>query len=420
MVLVTAMMVLMPLIYLAMIAAAAWGTYWYARHCTFLLRWHGGIGRLYLVQMALYIAPLFTGAVLVLFMVKPLFARRGPRAQPLALNPALEPTLYAFIARICELVGAPMPSRIDLVCDLNASVSFRRGAASLLGNDLVLTIGLPLVAGLNLREFAGVIAHEFGHFTQVFGMRLGYIINHINIWFLRLVYQRDALDLWLDELGGGVDSGSVMLIVTVARLGVWFSRTLLKIPMFLGFGVSCFLMRQGEYHADACAIRVAGGEAVESLLRRLCALGDSMRRAYKEIRATWNLSRKLPDDFPRFLVLQEARTPPAVRQRLQDTLGLNRTGLFDVHPSEGDRIRAARRAGDPGVFHLEQPASILFSHFDVVAKQITHLHYAEDHGLVFGAGNLRPVQEIDAARPAQAESVPAPRGSSQTPRLPRS
>jgi hypothetical protein len=68
MVLVPAMMVLMPLIYLAMIAAAAWGTYWYARHCTFLLRWHGGIGRLYLVQMALYIAPLFTGAVLVLFM----------------------------------------------------------------------------------------------------------------------------------------------------------------------------------------------------------------------------------------------------------------------------------------------------------------------------------------------------------------
>ena len=52
------------------------------------------------------------------------------------MNPALEPALYAFIASICDLVGAPMPQRIDLVCDLNAAASFRRGAASLLGNDL--------------------------------------------------------------------------------------------------------------------------------------------------------------------------------------------------------------------------------------------------------------------------------------------
>ncbi len=37
---------------------------------------------------------------------------------------------------------------------------------SLWGNDLVLTIGLPLVAGLSAKEFAGILAHEFGHFTQ--------------------------------------------------------------------------------------------------------------------------------------------------------------------------------------------------------------------------------------------------------------
>ena len=47
----------------------------------------------------------------------------------------------------------------------------------------MLTIGLPLVAGLSLREFAGIIAHEFGHFTQGFGMRLSYVIRQINGWF---------------------------------------------------------------------------------------------------------------------------------------------------------------------------------------------------------------------------------------------
>jgi hypothetical protein len=147
-----------------------------------------------------------------------------------------------------------------------------------------------------------------------------------------------------------------------------------------------------EYHADACEIRLVGSATFESSTRRLAALADATRRAYKEVRATWNLNRRLPDDFPRFLVRMEARTVPAHRERLQDTLGLARTGLFHTHPSAGDRIRAARRANEPGIFHLEQPAEVLFSHFDVVAKQVTHLHYSEDHGLMFDSTNLRPVE----------------------------
>src|SRR5207237_10899472 len=141
------------------------------------------VPRVYLFKMAIYCAPLFAGVVLVLFMIKPLFAPRARHAQPLALNPAAEPLLFAFISKVCETIGAPFPNRIDLDCHLNASAAFRRGAVSFLGNDLVLTIGLPLVAALSLREFAGVLAHEFGHFTQGFAMRLSYLIRSINAWF---------------------------------------------------------------------------------------------------------------------------------------------------------------------------------------------------------------------------------------------
>jgi len=55
------------------------------------------------------------------------------------------------------------------------------------------------VAGLNLREFAGVLAHEFA-FHPGFGMRLSYVIRGINAWFARVIYQRDEWDLWLAEL----------------------------------------------------------------------------------------------------------------------------------------------------------------------------------------------------------------------------
>jgi hypothetical protein len=147
-----------------------------------------------------------------------------------------------------------------------------------------------------------------------------------------------------------------------------------------------------EYDADSYEIKVAGSLAMESAMRQLAELGPALGQSYKEMRVTWNQSRRLPEDFPAYMLWQHSKLAPAARQRVQDTLGLKRTGLFDTHPSDGDRIRWARQAGDPGVFHLELPASVLFSHFDIVSKQVTHLHYTEDLQLMFDGSNLRPIE----------------------------
>src|SRR5262245_36496024 len=74
-VLVTGMMVVLPLLYLAMIGAAAYGVYAYATHFAFLLKSMVGGVYLYMLKFLLYFTPLFVGVVLVFFMVKPLFAR---------------------------------------------------------------------------------------------------------------------------------------------------------------------------------------------------------------------------------------------------------------------------------------------------------------------------------------------------------
>jgi Zn-dependent protease with chaperone function len=214
------------------------------------------------------------------------------------------------------------------------------------------------------------------------------------------VYQRDAWDLWLEEWSNQVQDFRVMIVVISARMAVGFSRLLLMALMFLRNGVSCFLLRQMEYDADSYEIKFAGSEAFESATRRVAALGQALGKSYKEMRTTWNLSRRVPEDFPAYLVVQEAKLPPAARQKLQDTLGLATTGIFDTHPSDGDRIRRARQAQAPGVFHLDLPAGALFSRFDVVSKQVTQLHYSEDLGLSVDQSNLRPVEPATA--PAQA------------------
>lgn len=385
-VLVTILMLVLPLVYLAMIGAVGWGVYYYATH---FHSWFGGRLRFNLIILVLYLTPLIAGSVLVLFMIKPLFARRASHSQPLALDPGINSTLYAFIARICESVGAPMPKRIDLTCDLNASAGFRRGFGSLFSNDLVLTIGLPLVAGLNLREFAGVVAHEFGHFTQGFGMRLSYVIRSINGWFARVVYERDAWDVALAEAMEESEDGRVMLMIGCVQFCVGCGRVFLAGLMFLGHGVSCFLLRQMEYDADSYEIKVAGSETAERTTVKLRLLTAALEKAYKEIRVGWNNSRRLPEDFPAYFTFQASQLPSALCQKIENTIGLSRTGLFGTHPSDGDRIRKARQADEPGIFHLIQPASILFYDFGIVSRQITMLHYREDIGVDCDESNLR-------------------------------
>jgi Zn-dependent protease with chaperone function len=113
-----------------------------------------------------------------------------------------------------------------------------------------------LVAGLTLPQFAGVLAHEFGHFSQGTGMRLGRTIRGVNAWFHRVVYERDGWDEALQR--GTQEGGWTGLAYLGAQLMVGLGRKLLFGLMVVGHAVSCFLSRQMELDADQYGARVAG------------------------------------------------------------------------------------------------------------------------------------------------------------------
>jgi Zn-dependent protease with chaperone function len=375
-VLVAMVMLLLPLIYIGIVVGVGWFLFQFAAHLLPRLARTGT--SLPFTHGFVVIAILVSGVVTLFFLVKPLFARRAPHAQPLALNPEVEPVLFAFIARVCDAVGAPRPTRVDLDCQLNASAGFRRGALSFGGDDLVLTIGLPLVAGLNLRGFAGVLAHEFGHFTQGAGMRLFYLVRRINSWFARLVYERDAFDVALEEWAAEAEHLGSVIVLQAARFGVGSSRLLLRLPMYLGLAVSAFLSRQMEYDADGYEIRLAGSDTFAATAVRLALLERARHRAYEVLRTFWQQHHRLPDHFPAFLLDQETRLDRYVRARTETALRAGQTGFLDTHPSFADRVRRARAAAAPGLFHHDGPATALFADFDAVARQVTFLHYTDD------------------------------------------
>ena len=415
--LVTLTMVLLPVVYIALTALAGYGVYLFATdYFPEIWAWHvpGRYG--VLLKFICSFTPLLVGGIIALFMVKPIFARQQKRMQPITLNPEHEPLFATFVQRICAIVGAPPPREIHLDCEVNAAAGFRRGFRSFLGDDLVLTVGLPLVAGLSMRELAGVVAHEFGHFTQGAAMRLSYIIRRVNHWFARVIYGRDSWDAALEEWSQ-TDTWWVSLMVGSARVGVWFSRLILKGLMYFGHAICSFLMRQMEFDADRCAAEVAGSDAVEQTAIRLRELGMTMHNLQRDILKTWNTSHRLPDNVPMLVGHHFSRIPDATRQELANSIVGEKTSWHDTHPCDLDRVLAARRLAAPGLFTEDAPALELFENFSSLGKFVTLAHYEDDLEIPTTEDFLIPVDAV--LNPATPAPPPQPVEQKPIPQAPR-
>lgn len=399
---VTVTMVLLPLIYLGIVAGAGYAVYYHAVHNLDMVHGHaiGLRGRL-----LVYVAPLVAGVILVLFMLKPLLARHRRREISVVLQKNQEPILFAFVERLCNTLGAPMPCEISLDCDVNASASFRRGFRSLLGSDLTLTIGLPLVAGMTLRQFSGVLAHEFGHFTQRIGMRLSYIINRINGWFYRVVYERDNWDEWL--VARSQDGGWLSVVWLLTRLCVWLTRRALWLLMMIAHGISCFALRQMEYDADSFEAQVAGTETFVSTFEKLHLLSLASTGAYAQLESTWR-DRRLADNLPVLIAAKTRQVPKEILEEVKTQLQNKRTGFFDSHPTDRDRIKRAMKKPTAGILHGDCPAYLLLSQFDVVCKTASLLFYRQVLGPRVQRENLVSVKQLvseDAREQAESTAV---------------
>lgn len=393
----TVAMVLLPVLYVAIVAGAAFGVYTWATEGLALV----GYVRPLKLAIVLYGAPLVVGAILVVFMIKPLFAPRAERQAPRTLRREEEPLLFPFVERVAEAVGAPTPRRIDVDCQVNASASFRRGLASFAGRDLVLTIGMPLVSALSLEQLAGILAHELGHFAQGAGMRLSYLIRSINLWFHRVVYERDGWDQGLDEARRNSGSWVVSGVLHLSTFFLFVTRGILNGLMQVGHVVSSYLLRQMEFDADRYEARLVGSRTFETTCRELNRLGVAYEESLADLSELWSegkLSRSLPD----LVVINRQQLTPRVLARIEKAVDEARTERFSTHPADRDRIASAYREGPVGVFRSDLPARALFRDYDTLATMVSRDFYQSVLGDAVAEESLRTSEEMLARKASAA------------------
>lgn len=396
---VALVMVTLPAIYVALIGLVCYLTYFHAIYSTGILQM--GVGRLWLFVLLAYLAPLVVGTILVFFMIKPLFARPARQRRIRSVTRKSDPLLFAFVDRVCGVVGSPKPKRIDVNCEVNASAAFRRGYLSMLRSDFVLTIGLPLAVGLTLRQFAGVLAHEFGHFSQGAGMRLTYLIRTVNGWFTRVVYQRDRFDEALFNAAQNTDI-RIGFVLYLACFFVWLTRQILWLLMMLGHVVCGFMLRQMEFDADRYEARLAGSDAFEATVERMALLNVAYQGAVADLQA-FHKEGRLGDDLPRFIMANLEQLPADLISKVNESFEEATTHFFDTHPADKDRIAAAREENAPGIFHLGHPATVLFYNLPALSRNVTWDYYRDIFGPQFKPSEMHSTDDLLERRTREQE-----------------
>jgi Zn-dependent protease with chaperone function len=322
-------------------------------------------------------------AIVFIFMVRPFLNLFEKKPEPYAVTAADEPALFEFVERICSIVNAPLPSQIYLTADVNASVSCRRGLRSLFSNDFVLSLGLPLVYGLDLRQLAGVIAHESGYFGQASGRRVTFIVITLSNWFSRVVDHRDAFDDKLVRLSrkAGVFYPIFFVIFIVSGL----PRFVLRCLMYIGYLIGSFFLRRMEHDADRDEALISGSTVFETTTWRMALLGAAYELSIGGLNQAFKDGR-LGDNLPVLVATNEKLLKVDDRKHLRNAIYKRPPKddsafarlmeiLFTTHPSDRRRIKSVRKLAFPGLFLLQAPPAVLFQNLQHHGAEVTTRFY---------------------------------------------
>lgn len=389
---ITLLCIAVPAVYLGFTGAIIYGWLWYLTHI------HHHLPRAWQIILLMYTVPVLGGAMLILFLLRPLFAGSPRPRDALKLDPEREASFVSGVHALCRAIGVSAPAEIRLSWDANASVQFRSGM-SLFTGQKVLTIGLSLIGGLSARQFVGVLAHEFGHFAQRFGMRCSFLVNSVNRWLEHCAYGEDTwstkLQEWSDKAAEkeGWFSSLFGISSLVALVAIALTRRLMALLFHVSLRLSRYMSRQMEFDADRYEALLAGSDAFRGTACTLRALNHAFAEVNSANIEAWQEHRLLRD-LPE-AVAAHAREFDATRlAKIEHEIHEHTTTRYwDSHPPDVERIDNAEKRRAPGIYLDESPAALLFKDFPGWAQRATRQFYAEQ-GVKFTDDQLRSRDEI--------------------------
>ena len=221
------------------------------------------------------------GISVIYFLIKFIFAvARDENSRRTEITEAEQPRLFAFIRQLAQETQTPFPKKVYLSPDVNACVFYNSSFWSMfLPVRKNLEIGLGLVNSINISEFKAVVAHEFGHFSQK-SMKLGSFTYNVNRVIYNMLFENKDYTAFLQSWGNLHTYLRIFAGITVkiANSIQWILRGMYKVINRSYLGLS----REMEFHADAVAASVSGGNNLVSALSRVEVAGSCYNTVLKD------------------------------------------------------------------------------------------------------------------------------------------
>jgi heat shock protein HtpX len=302
------------------------------------------------LQVAI-VCVLTAGAILYAVVPRP---QRFQPPGPLLIRER-HPRLFALLDDVARAAGQARPREVYLVSAVNAWVAERGGVLGV-GGRRIMGLGLPLFAGLTVRELRAVLAHEFGHYAGG-DTRLGGLV-HVT---------RGAIGRTLIQLRADEDRPSLLQRPFIAY-GNMFLR------------VTHTVSREQERCADALAARLEGADALDRGLRKLVILDDVFDTFLRNELNHVLSSQRLPpitDGLARFLAARSVsdsfasaldKVPEMSRRAAeQKPTGLAR---YESHPPVHERLEALAVATTEAPVREDSPAIALLDDWIEVEREM--------------------------------------------------
>ncbi|MBN1397082.1 MAG: aconitate hydratase AcnA [Bacteroidetes bacterium] len=353
----------------------------------------------------LYFTPIILGIILLIAMIKPIIAKPAVKSAPVVLARNKEQAIYSFVGKLCQSIGAKMPSSIEVDCSTQACAQFKQGFVGFLEDQTTLIIGLPAASELTTTEFTSVVAHELSHFMDKLGMRFYHIMTSIKRWFFKRIYAEDNLDQKLTVMTMTSDGIVRWIILPILNLSVWLSRQILTAFYFMCSIAGKYYLRQMEFNADKYAARFSGVESFESSLSKVQQLDVASKKALSQLKTQSRPEdNSLPNDFVRLVISSmKQKSDEATIKAKADALK-NLRKMPEKDPTDKERIEKVRALPLKPVQPSDTPASTLFANFGELSKITSSRYYKDVLGLQFDKGSLIPTDEFITA----TEEAPPP------------
>jgi hypothetical protein len=380
MIVVAAIVSLLPLFYLAAVAGLVAAMLWLAL---------GAVGRS--LSPALFWTVEIALGILLVCLLKPLVEPRRRVVELYPLTRDKEPLLWELVALVCDELDAPLPTRLQTECSLRLAAEARGGPGR---RELVLTVGLPLMACLDIPQLAGLVTDELALHRRRSGAGVMKYVRAINGWLWRNVYEDGRFDAWLARVAQRPHFHLAKLLLPL-RAARFVAQAVLFIPMFIGNTLASSLVRRAELDADIAAARLVGRDAFSALLARLGVIEFTWQGVLAELDFL-HREQQLPDSLPKQLAARMLEMTPEICAALQHSVVKREDKPFDSRATDEERLAAIQSEPARGVLLCPGPVTELFADFDTTARKVTWDYYLAAYGPQRLKFALKPVSALAA------------------------